>query len=48
MIIGYSAIAGRRVSPARLAVFTDDAQGRRMSPPTTKIKNSIAIETSLT
>lgn len=39
---------GRTVSPVRLAVFTDDAQGRRMNPPTTKIKNSIAIETVLT
>lgn len=48
MIIGYSAIVGRTDSPARLAVFTDDAHGRRINPPTTKINNSIAIETVLT
>lgn len=39
---------GRTESPVRLAVFTDDAHGRRISPPTTKMKNSIAIETVLT
>jgi hypothetical protein len=48
MIIGYSAIVGRTDSPVRLAVFTDDAHGRRISPPTIKINNSIAIETVLT
>ena len=48
MIIGYSAIVGRTDSPVRLAVFTDDAHGRRISPPTTKMNSSIAIETVLT
>ena len=47
-IIGYSAIVGRTDSPVRLALFTDDAHGRRISPPTTNMKNSIAIETVLT
>ena len=49
MIIGYSAIVGRTDSPwIGLTVFADDAHGRRISPPTTKIKHSIAIETVLT
>lgn len=48
MIIGYSAIVGRTVSPVRLAVLTDDAHGRRISPPTMNMNNSIAIETVLT
>lgn len=47
-IIGYSAIVGRTDSPLRLAVYADDAHDRRISPPTIKIKNSIAIETVLT
>jgi hypothetical protein len=48
MIIGYSAIVGRTESPVRLAVFADDAHGRRMNPPTIKMKVSIAIEIVLT
>ena len=48
MIIGYSAIVGRTESPVRFAILTDDAHGKRISPPTIKIKNSIAIETVLT
>jgi hypothetical protein len=48
MIIGYSAIVGRTDSPVKRAVLTDDAHGRRMNPPTIKIKHSIAIEIVLT
>ena len=48
IIRGYSAIVGRTEIPVSLAVFSDDAHGRRISPPTTNMKNSIASETVLT
>ena len=47
-IRGYSAIVGRAEKPVRLAVCAEDAHGKRISPPTTNMKNSIAIETVLT
>ena len=54
IIIGYSARVGRTdsaaVRPAVDLLSEDDAdaQGSNINPPTTNIKNSIAIETVLT